>query len=171
MSALDKFWQNVVAGGRADDCWIWTGPALPRGYGRLNWRGSNRYAHRFAYETFVGAIPPGNVVCHRCDNPACCNPSHLFAGTQKDNMQDCARKGRVHITRGKWAGQGNPKSKLTPESRAAIEAALIAGERPSYVAERFGITKVRAGQIRRELGLGACAAGRPKGSKNKAQRG
>lgn len=86
-------------------------------------------------------------------------------------MQDCARKGRVYITRGKWAGQGNPKSKLTPESRAAIEAALIAGERPSYVAERFGITKVRAGQIRRELGLGACAAGRPKGSKNKAQRG
>lgn len=167
MSPIQKFFSLVSIGDRKEDCWLWMGSSLPKGYGRFYANGKMNYAHRFAYETWVGQIPDGHFICHHCDNPSCCNPDHLFAGTQKDNMRDCAEKGRVHITLGRWAGIKNPKSKLTNESRFAIEAALKNGDRPTYVAERFGISKVRASQIRQEIGLAPCPKGRPKGSKNR----
>lgn len=81
------FWPKVDMTG---DCWIWTAGKLPSGYGRY----LNHFAHRVAYEITHGPIPDGLHVCHKCDNPSCCNPAHLFAGTAKDNMQDRERKGR-----------------------------------------------------------------------------
>ena len=74
------------------DCWNWTG-ATANGYGVLNFGGQVR-AHRLAYETFVGPIPDGLLVCHRCDNPRCVNPGHLFVGTNSDNTRDMVSKGR-----------------------------------------------------------------------------
>lgn len=77
-------------------CHLWMGCACRLGYGRLGDvpKGTPTLAHRKAYEQFVGPIPEGMKVCHRCDCPSCCNPDHLFLGTQKDNLRDMFAKGR-----------------------------------------------------------------------------
>lgn len=75
-------------------CWLWAA-GESHGYGVLaDGRGSYDFAHRFSWEHFKGPIPEGLNVCHKCDTPLCVNPDHLFTGTQKDNCQDMASKGR-----------------------------------------------------------------------------
>jgi len=75
-------------------CLNWTKSLDTSGYGRLQINKKLIRAHRFAYETTYGKIPKGMCVCHHCDNPICCEPTHLFLGTQKDNMVDKYRKNR-----------------------------------------------------------------------------
>jgi len=95
MSPEDKarFWglTRMSNGG----CLVWTGKRRSFGYGILNANGRSLRAHRVSWELAHGAIPSGMVVCHRCDNPPCVNPDHLFLGTQADNMRDCFRKNRI----------------------------------------------------------------------------
>ncbi len=90
----DRFWSKVDKNG---DCWIWTASRSKKGYGRIG-LGSRKegvaLAHRVAYELSIGPIPEGLDVLHSCDNPPCCNPGHLFLGTQQDNMADKIAKGR-----------------------------------------------------------------------------
>ena len=77
------------------ECWLWTGPQTRDGYGVITvGRGRQYRVHRVAYETFVGPIPAGMLVCHRCDVPTCFRPEHLFTGTYSDNAIDRDRKGR-----------------------------------------------------------------------------
>lgn len=85
------------------NCWNWTGPTDGHGYGVMHVNGRQQKMHRFSFEKFVGEIPPGSgyhgtCVCHRCDNPACVNPDHLFLGSMDDNVKDMLSKGR-HRTR------------------------------------------------------------------------
>lgn len=78
----------------AGGCRLWIGAKSRHGYGSLSWKMKRLVAHRAAYECAFGPIPSGMVVCHRCDVPACINPTHLFIGTQRDNIRDMISKGR-----------------------------------------------------------------------------
>lgn len=108
----DRLWPKVDKSGGAAACWPWTAARDPKGYGtiRSDIGRANKFAHRAAWEVTNGAIPDGLLVCHRCDNPPCCNPAHLFLGTHADNMADCSAKGRT--CRGDRHG-----SRLHPENR------------------------------------------------------
>jgi hypothetical protein len=91
---LERFWSKVGKGSAAS-CWEWTGARIPQGYGSLGTRERSQIgAHRISWSIHNGPIPPGMFVLHRCDNPPCVNPAHLFLGTQLDNMRDKLQKGR-----------------------------------------------------------------------------
>ena len=107
-----RFWKKAKTG-KVDDCWLWQGNILVHGgYGRY---GQAR-AHRIAWILIHGAIPPGQILMHTCDTPACVNPQHLRLGTQADNMRDKATKMRCHNTKGEASG----RAKLTNEDVRAI---------------------------------------------------
>lgn len=90
------------------DCLEWTGWRNSQGYGKFGITSLKSYrAHRFAYMLEIGPIPNGALVCHTCDNPACVRASHLFLGTQLDNMRDMVRKGRHNCGRGEAHGMAS----------------------------------------------------------------
>lgn len=154
--ATKKFLANFDLGA-PDECWNWKGPRQGnRDYGRLaygKYTGPNFFvmtAHRFSYEHFSGEkIPPGMCACHRCDNPACVNPNHLFLGTQTENQADKKAKGR--ISRGEKhsltvkpkapRGSDNHASVLSEADIPKILEMRKRGNTHKEIAEHFGVAK------------------------------
>jgi hypothetical protein len=135
------------------DCWVWNGPRLRTGgYGRLI--GSNQRVHRYAYALAHGSIPEGMHICHHCDNRPCWRPSHLFAGTNADNVADMIAKGRS--VGNSPRGSKNPASKLTEEQVRLIKLALKVGACAAAIGRQYGVTKgliyhIRHGRIWRHV--------------------
>lgn len=125
------------------DCHWWTG-ANVRGYGQLKVNGKTMLAHRFAYERRFGKIPDGLFVCHKCDNPPCVNPDHLFTGTHQDNMDDRDSKNRLVTVR----GERNGKSKLTEVKVLDIKKRLYRGEKILGIAKIYGVSENTIGAIK-----------------------
>lgn len=132
---VDQFWESV---NRTDDgCWEWQRSRLPKGYGHGRFGRRHIYAHRIAWELANGqAVPDGLCVLHRCDNPPCCNPEHLFVGTHLDNAQDRDRKGRKAPVP---KGEAHGLHKLTDHGVREIRALRAAGVPFQRIADQFGV--------------------------------
>lgn len=128
-----------------DGCWEWQACKDGSGYGRLLVDGRARKAHRVAYQLYCGEVPSGLCVLHRCDNPACVNPKHLFLGTHLENMQDMIVKGRKRCL----YGEKHHGAKLTAAAVIAIRQDPRRGE---DVAKDYGVSRSLVGQIRRKEG-------------------
>ncbi len=114
-------------------CWTWEGATNGKGYGWIESHSKRKMVHRLVYELCVGEIPETFCVLHNCpagDNPSCCNPAHLWAGTKRDNNRDCAAKGR------------HSDAKIRPEQVEKIRQRLATGGRGivKQLAEEYGVT-------------------------------
>lgn len=131
-----------------DGCWLWIGAGKGNGYGSFVIDGKSWPAHRAAYLIFNGAHPGEKDVCHKCDNRACVNPDHLFLGTRRENMADCAKKGRIArgAKLGDRRGDKGPAAKISWEDVRQIRAS---SEPSKQLAKRFNITNDNINRIRR----------------------
>lgn len=156
-SALDRYWAKVDRSAGPEACWPWKGGCQRYG---IFWDGTHRAngspvmvkAHRWTYEQFVGPIPDGYSVCHRCDNPPCVNPAHLFLGSQTDNMRDMVSKGRnvkpVCPPSAKARGGRNGSAKIGALQVRAIRARYAAGGvSQQALADEYGITQTAVSSI------------------------
>jgi len=99
----EKFWANVGILSE-NDCWEWKLGKVPDGYGYVKYQRKSLLAHRLSYILTYGEVPEGQLVCYHCDNPPCCNPAHLFLGTDLDNSRDKYSKGRANHPKGTSVG-------------------------------------------------------------------
>lgn len=130
----DAFNVYFIAGD-PNSCWEWNGTRNDRGYGKLYYRNRQYRAHRVSYELHHGSIPDGVDICHKCDNPPCVNPNHLFVGTRQVNVNDMVAKGRdLH-------GERAHHAKLREQDIIEIRALCAAGIPQKEVAERFGVIR------------------------------
>ncbi len=138
---VDLFWSKVKRGGE-DECWPWLGLKSDRGYGKFASTSHSLRAHRIAFGIAHDQNPP--AVCHSCDNRACCNPKHLWAGTNGLNNTDRALKGRsAHPT-----GEKHPMAKLTDEIVLEIRRIYAAGGvTQRALAVRFGLCGATVSQV------------------------
>lgn len=139
----ERLWAKTKIGGPSD-CWEWQGWRHPvGGHGQIG-RGRRTdglaYTHVVAWEVANGPVPDGMYVCHRCDNPPCVNPAHLFLGTAADNVGDMVGKrrhsfGEAHAT------------KLSEDDVSAIRRRIAEGETQQRVADSFGVSRSMIGKI------------------------
>lgn len=126
-----------------NECWEWQGPRNDDNYGRLNFYGRVRGAHRYSYELHFGPIPKGFQVLHRCDNPSCVNPNHLFLGKPADNAADKVAKGRHP------RGEDCVRAKLTEEIVREIFRLREQGALQSEIAEKLGTSQKNVSSVLR----------------------
>lgn len=138
LSVEERFWASLAPQDPVTGC-IECGTG---GHGQIRRDGTKIGTHCLAYELKHGPIPPGMKVCHTCDNPPCCNPDHLFLGTDADNAADRDAKGR----QAKGASHG--RAKLAEADVVEIRRRLTAGESQSSIAKVFGVSQATVGKIK-----------------------
>ena len=149
---IDRFWAKVdkeksTIFYNVTRCWEWTAARHKKGYGHVKIENKLYKSHRISYELAFGEIPNGLWVLHHCDNPPCCNPAHLFLGTNQDNVDDMTLKGRDR----KAHGESNGNVKLSDEQVAEIRRRYgrfgIGGETSYQLAKAFGVDRSEIGYI------------------------
>ena len=138
--AAETLLKHIV---KTDTCWVWKGRTNKKGYGIIGFRNEDgRMAHRVAWILKNGEIPEGLCVCHKCDNPPCVNPDHLFLGTNQENIADRHAKGRSNAPRGEQHGM----SVLNDHQVKQIQS----DPRPSrQVGKTYGISKTHVLRIKK----------------------
>ena len=143
-TAFERF-KAFVYDDTPDGCWVWIGSTYWHGYGSFSIaRSTNTYAHRWAFEHFIGPIPKGLKVLHLCDGRTCVNPDHLFLGTQADNIHDMWAKGRQKTPF--KSGQANIRCRLTDEQIRQIRDSSIS---PRDLSLQFGVTPQYISAVKR----------------------
>lgn len=142
----NRFWNKVDLSGGPEACWPWAGNRFDKGYGCFLLNGQKVRAHRVAWVTTNGQIPQdgsyhGLCVCHRCDVPACCNPAHLFLGTNADNVADREKKNRNS------PGETNLSAKLTNIKVLEIRSLYATGVPLKRLARRHGVAPKTIRQV------------------------
>ena len=140
----ERFRDKFIMGSKLD-CWVWTGSKDQNGYGMFWFDGRVQRASRVSWQLYnKEQIPTRSNICHRCDNPSCVNPNHLFLGTYSDNLQDCWDKRR----RAAPMGVLNPKAKLTEEQVREIKQSNLTSTELSrlYPVSRQQISYIRHGK-------------------------
>lgn len=142
---IERFWKYVDK--KSDvECWEWLAGKITRGYGNIRAKNKMYLAHRVSWVLHNGEIAEGLCVCHKCDNPGCVNPAHLFLGTHKKNMRDMVAKCRS----GKKSGECNGKHKLNEKEVIEIRAkympykytlTMLAKEYGVHTSAIYGIVK------------------------------
>lgn len=143
---VQRFWNRVDVRG-PNECWVWLGSVCGSKsiYGNVAYHGRLQKSHRVAYELMHGLIPKGMCACHHCDNRLCCNPSHIFIGTQKDNVRDMMQKGRDG--HGVLRGEESPVSKYTSRQAMQVKRLRLKGVSQKQIAVRTGVSKTAVGAI------------------------
>jgi hypothetical protein len=142
---IRRFWSYVDRRG-AEECWPWVGTKDAHGYGIYSVRHRLYKAHRAAYYFNHGEIDAKLVCCHRCDNPTCVNPAHLWLGTQRQNTQDRDAKGRTRT--GRLCGENNHGTKLTPENVLWIRGNYKPNELSTRkLAAMFSVSQTKIRQV------------------------
>ena len=156
--ANERLWARLLLHVRRAEppssCLEWTGHRNLEGYGTVSLSHSKRdLAHRASWMAHYGSIPTSACVLHRCDNPPCINPEHLFLGDRRDNMRDCKAKGRNRIYRGEMNGEGHPSTRFSDATiRAVFEAYAAGGVTQTQLAARFGMSPALVSCITRGVG-------------------
>lgn len=136
-------------------CWEWQGRRNGKGYGCIAITNDDGFAtwltHRVAFALHYGVDPAELLVLHRCDNPPCCNPSHLFLGTNADNSADKFAKGRQRFLR----GEQHPSTVLSDEQVTEVRARAAAGATHRSIAESFGVSRSHVTRLVRHLARSA----------------
>lgn len=148
---IENFWLKVhLQAGNEEDCWLWMNCKNKQGYGQFRWSRDTGEckagkAHRFSYELHHGTIPEGLQVLHKCDNPSCVRPDHLFIGYNLDNIRDREAKGRGVLPR--LRGEQCSWSKLSEKQCLEIRGWVELGFSQLSVAQRFGICQQHVSSI------------------------
>jgi predicted XRE-type DNA-binding protein len=142
---LKRFWSKVILTANNELCWIWDASKDKDGYGLFRIENKNIRANRLSFFLYYRIDPCDNVVCHKCDNPTCVNPSHLFLGSHRDNINDCWSKGRKVKTDGSLNGMA-----ILSESQV-IEIITLWGSGKyrfkSDIAKIFGVSQPTVSEI------------------------
>lgn len=154
-SLIQRFWRKVQIDD-SESCWLWQAFRNPKGYGMISNGGYMALAHRVSWAIHNGKVPANKYVLHRCDNPSCCNPKHLYIGTNADNVRDKVERGRSSWPRPERAGEGHPMVKLTTEAVMEIRSEIGIRGAGVRLARKYGvrpstITMIQKGRLWKHL--------------------